>query len=112
LSGVATIIARPGEQGERHVNEDVREKRRHERLEMEVEVIVRTDSAMLPGRTQDISESGISAILPVELREGEEVELQIRFPLATETIRAVVRHRNVFRHGFEFVQPLHGIVAP
>ena len=94
------------------MNEDVREKRRHERLEMEVEVIVRTDSAMLPGRTQDVSESGISAILPVELREGEEVELQIRFPLATETIRAVVRHRNVFRHGFEFVQPLHGIVPP
>ena len=94
------------------MNEDVREKRRHERLEMEVEVIVRTDSAMLPGRTQDVSESGISAILPVELREGEEVELQIRFPLATETIRAVVRHRNVFRHGFEFVQPLHGILTP
>jgi PilZ domain len=76
---------------------------------MEVEVIVRTDSALLPGRTQDISESGMSAILPVELRDGEEVELQIRLPSATETIRAVVRHRNVFRHGFEFAQPLHGI---
>ena len=89
--------------------EEVREKRRHQRIEMEVEVIVRTDSALLPGRTQDISESGMSAILPVELREGQEVELQIRLPSATTTIRAVVRHRNVFRHGFEFVQPLHAI---
>src|ERR1700674_4306081 len=43
-------------------------------------------------------------------REGQEVELQIRLPSATQTIRAIVRHRNVFRHGFEFVQPLHGIV--
>ena len=64
---------------------EVREKRRHQRLELEVEVIVRTDSALLPGRTQDISESGTSAILPVELREGEEVELQIRLPSATTT---------------------------
>ena len=53
-------------------------QRRHQRIEMEVEVIVRTDSALLPGRTQDSSESGMSAILPVELFEGQEVELQIR----------------------------------
>src|SRR5260370_42039401 len=93
------------------VNEigEVREKRRYQRLELEVEVIVRTDSALLPGRTQDISECGMSAILPVELREGQEVELQIRLPSATRTVRAIVRHRNVFRHGFEIVQPLHGI---
>ncbi len=94
------------------VNEggEVREKRRYQRLELTVDVIVRTDSALLPGRTQDISECGMSAILPVELREGQEVELQIRLPSGTQTIRAIVRHRNVFRHGFEFVQPLHGIV--
>ncbi len=89
---------------------EVREKRRYQRLELKVDVIVRTDSAMLPGRTQDISECVMSAILPVELREGQEVELQIRLPSGTHTIRAIVRHRNVFRHGFEFVEPLHGIV--
>ena len=89
---------------------EVREKRRHQRLELNVDVIVRTDSALLPGRTQDISEYGMSAILPVELRDGQEVELQIRLPSATQTVRAIVRHRNVFLHGFEFVQPLHGIV--
>ena len=88
---------------------ETRQKRRHERIEMEVEVIVRTDGEWLPGRTHDISESGMSAILPVELREGQEVELQIRLPRAAETTRAIVRNRNVYRHGFEFVQPLHGI---
>jgi hypothetical protein len=45
---------------------------------------------MLPGRTQDISECGMSAILPVELREGQEVKLQIRLPSGTHTIRAIV----------------------
>jgi hypothetical protein len=88
---------------------NVREQRRHTRREMEVEVIVRTDSELLPGRTHDISEFGMSAILPVELREGQEVELQIRFPQADANTRAIVRHRNVFSHGFEFVQPLPGI---
>ena len=27
------------------------------------------------------------------------------------TSRAVVRNRNVFRHGFEFLQPLHDVVG-
>ena len=88
-----------------------KERRRHRRHELEVEVIVRTDRALVPGRSQEISESGMSAILPVELREGEKVELQIRLPGTTATVRAVVRHRNVFRHGFEFEQALPGIVA-
>src|SRR5260370_40109445 len=94
------------------VNEigEVREKRRYQRLELNVDVIVRTDSALLPGRTQDISEYPMSAILPVELREGQEVEQEIRLPSATQTVRATVRHRNVFRHGCEFAPPLHGIV--
>ena len=84
-----------------------RQKRRHERIELEVEVIVRTGSVLLPGRTQDISESGMAAILPVELLNGEEVGLQIKLPSGTKTCSAIVRHRNVFRHGFEFLQPLH-----
>jgi PilZ domain len=77
---------------------------------LEVEITVRTDNGLFPGRTHDISESGMSAALPVELREGEEVELQINFPKATANTRAIVRHRNIYRHGFEFVQPLHEIL--
>jgi hypothetical protein len=45
----------------------------------------------------------------MELREGTKVELQIKLPTAVATTHAIVRDRNVFRHGFEFVQPLHGI---
>ena len=43
--------------------------------------------------------------LPVELHEGAEVEVQIKLPSGTRTAHAIVRHRNVYRHGFEFVQP-------
>ena len=88
---------------------NVREQRRHTRREMEVEVIVRTESELLPSRTHDISKFGMSATLPVELHEGQEVEVQIRFPKVAANTCAIVRHRNVFRNGFEFVQPLHTI---
>ena len=85
------------------------QERRHQRIALEVEVLIVTNGAMLPGRTQDLSESGMAAIIPVELHDGSEVELQIKLPSGTQTVRAIVRHHNVYRHGFEFVQPLVGI---
>ena len=89
----------------------VTERRRHRRIALEVEVTVRTENALIPGRSQEMSEVGMSAIVPVELTTGQSVELQIKLPRGTVTTRAVVRHRNVFRHGFEFEQPLPAIVA-
>ncbi len=86
------------------------EHRHHGRLELETEVTIRSANGLLPGWTLDISESGMSAILPVELQVGEIVELKIKLPIALATGRAVVRNRNVFRHGFEFLQPLHDVV--
>jgi hypothetical protein len=86
----------------------ITERRRRRRLGLEVEVLVRTDNALLPGRTQEISEAGMSAVLPVELQEGDKVELEIKFPKIIATTHAIVRDRNVFRHGFEFLKPLHG----
>jgi hypothetical protein len=85
-------------------------KRRYERLELETEVTVYSKSGMMPGRTLDISESGMSAILPIELQIGETVELRIKLPISVATARAVVRNRSVFRHGFEFLQPMHDVV--
>jgi hypothetical protein len=87
------------------------ENRRHRRLELETEVRIRSGNEFLPGRTLDISEAGVSAILPVELEVGEIVELTIKLPMALATSRAIVRSRNVFRHGFEFLQPLHDCVG-
>jgi hypothetical protein len=84
------------------------ERRRHQRVELEAEVMVRTKNILLPGRAQDISDAGMSAILPVELHEGEQVEIHIKLHGNIATTRAIVRDRCVFRHGFEFLQPLHG----
>ena len=87
---------------------ETKQKRRHPRIPLVVEVLIVANGAILPGQTQDISESGVSVIIPVELQVGAEVELQIKFPAGTQAIHAVVRHRNVYRHGFEFAQPLVG----
>ena len=53
--------------------------------------------------TIELSETGMSAILPVQLLVGEAVELRISLPLGSGDVRAVVRNINAFRHGFEFV---------
>jgi hypothetical protein len=58
---------------------------------------------MLIGRSVDISESGMAAMLTVEALLGEVVELAFMLPGSPMTIRAMVRQRNAFRYGFEFV---------
>ena len=57
----------------------------------------------MPGRGLDVSESGMAAILPVELEIGENVDLEFKKSGVTHHARASVRHKNVFRHGFEFI---------
>lgn len=89
---------------------EAKQKRRHLRIALEVEVTAIANGAILPGRTHDISESGMAAIFPGELHVGTEVELQIKLPAGTQTVCAVVRHKNVYRHGFEFAQPLVGFI--
>ena len=111
------MVRRPVSKGEQPVERqeieqgDRREKRRHRRLEVEAAVTVRSERGLVPGRTLEVSESGMSAILPVELHVGETVELEIKLPPNTATARAIVRNRNVFRHGFEFAQPLRETIG-
>jgi len=98
-----------GQQEARSVNR--RENRRHRRLQLEADVTIRSEGGLVSGRTLDVSESGLAANLPVELRVGETVGLEIKLPSGGATGRATVRSRNVFRHGFEFVQPLREAVV-
>ena len=58
---------------------------------------------MLSGYTVDLSESGISAMLRLEVPLGEVVELRFALPSGPVMIFAIVRQRNAFRYGFEFV---------
>jgi len=84
----------------------LREARRDLRFRLYVEVMIHSPSlGSLSGKTLDISERGFSATLPVELRCGEIVELNLKLRIGLVNVRAVVRDRNAFRHGFQFVQP-------
>ena len=57
---------------------------------------------MIPGIGLEISESGISVILPEELSPGEAVEFALLLPGGQLRASAVVRNKTMFRHGFEF----------
>jgi len=76
------------------------------RIRLEIDVNIYSQKAgSVSGRTLDVSETGISAVLPAELPIGEAVRLEIRSRVEPVTVGAVVRNRNVFRYGFQFDQP-------
>ncbi len=79
--------------------------RLHPRFKLAVEISIHSRTCgMLTGYTVDISESGISAMLRLEVPLGEVVELDFTLPFGPVTIRAVVRQRNAFRFGFRFLE--------
>ena len=64
---------------------------------------IREIAAVVRGHTVDISESGISAMLRVEVPVGEVVRLEFQLPLGDVDVLALVRQRSAFRYGFQFV---------
>jgi hypothetical protein len=79
--------------------------RRHRRFKFEVDIRISSRTCgLMKGHTVDISESGISAILKLEVPLGELVELDFMLPFGPVTVYAMVRQKNAFRYGFQFVQ--------
>jgi PilZ domain len=79
--------------------------RRHPRYRLETEIcIYPRNMPVVRGHTVDISESGISALLRVEVPVGEVVRLELKLPLGEVEAHALVRQRNAFRYGFQFVE--------
>ncbi|HEY6336947.1 MAG TPA: PilZ domain-containing protein [Candidatus Sulfotelmatobacter sp.] len=79
--------------------------RRHPRFKLEVELrIYARNSPVVRGHTVDISESGISAMLKVEVPLEAVVRLEFDVALGSVEVPAVVRQRNAFRYGFQFVE--------
>ena len=60
---------------------------------------------MIPGIALEISESGISVILPEQLSVGENVEFILELPGGKLRATAVVRNKSMYRYGFEFESP-------
>jgi c-di-GMP-binding flagellar brake protein YcgR len=59
----------------------------------------------IEGHGRNLSEAGIGMLLAAELSRGDVVALSLSFPeqaLPLE-LRAVVRHRNGYQYGFEFL---------
>jgi hypothetical protein len=76
------------------------------RFKFEVDISIRSRTCgVLRGRTVDISESGIAAMLTIEVPLREIVELSFTLPDAPAMLCATVRQKNAFRYGFEFVVP-------
>jgi hypothetical protein len=79
--------------------------RRQPRFKIEVAISVNSRTCgMLTGHTVDISESGIAAILRIEVPLGELVELEFTLPFGPVKTYAMVRQKNAFRYGFQFVE--------
>lgn len=77
----------------------------HARFKLQVDfVILSRTSGVLHGYTIDISESGISGMLKMEVPIGEVVQLDIKLPSGTVTTYATVRQRIAFRYGFQFLE--------
>ena len=82
------------------------ESRIHPRYPFQVDIAVYCRrTGLLKGHTADISESGISAILTLEVEVGDLVQLEFVLPSGPVSIRALVRHKTAFRYGFQFVEP-------
>lgn len=83
--------------------------RRYARYRTEIPVIVKVlgqDGYLrVHGRCFEIAENGLGAVITSEFRAGEMVSVEFALPEKDELqiVRAVVRHRMGFLHGFEFV---------
>jgi c-di-GMP-binding flagellar brake protein YcgR len=71
------------------------------KLAVDIQIRIRRE-ATWKGRTVDISESGISALMTSVIPLGKVVQLDFSLPLGLVTIHAAARQRTAFRYGFQF----------
>jgi len=86
--------------------EKLSDARQHSRFKLDGDLkIYSRISSVVMGRTVDISEAGLAAMLQIEVPVNQVVRLEFKLALGGVSIRALVRQRNVFRYGFQFVEP-------
>ena len=84
------------------------ENRRHERIKLDVRAVWIDGSASTVrgaiGRTCDISESGVSVMLPAKIDVGNHSQIEFTLPGMKDTLRVqvIMRGHEGFRYGFEF----------
>ena len=84
-------------------------RRRYPRFPIEVTVSVRglgpNGIVELSGRSFQIGQNGIGAILPGDLEPGDVVKIEVALPGNAKLLKlsALIRYRNGLRYGFEFL---------
>ena len=70
-----------------------------------VKVLSQDGYIRIHGRCFELAEAGLGAVISSELTVGEMATLDFALPDVPEpiSVRAVVRHRMGFLHGFEFI---------
>ena len=83
-------------------------ERRWERFRLDIKIRARFQRAganqIVMGNGSDVSEGGMSAYLPAEMRDSEVITLELSLPNASRALflRAAVRYRDGYRYGLEF----------
>jgi hypothetical protein len=58
---------------------------------------------LILGQTVNISESGMSVMVLLEMSIGQPIELDFKLPCGPVNVHAIVKNKNAFRYGLEFV---------
>jgi TonB family protein len=74
-------------------------------IPVDITVLRSEAPATIPGRSLDLGEGGVAAVLAAELPLGEWVAVEFQLPNSVQALqaKAVVRHHNQLRCGFEFL---------
>lgn len=84
-------------------------QRRWERrpVDLSVRIVVYQDAGkiLVPGQVAELSEGGMMVYAGMSLQPGDLLEVEFERPVP-HTVQAVVRTRNGYSFGLEFVQPL------
>jgi TonB family protein len=77
----------------------------HVQVPLDVTILRSGFPDTVPGRSINLGERGIGAVLATELRAGESVGIEFQLPLVNGLLRtrALVRHQDKLRCGLEFI---------
>ncbi len=78
-----------------------------QQVDFRVKVVIYDDSrrTLIDGRATELSEGGMTLYAGLPLQIGDLVEIEFEAPFE-RTVQAVIRYRDGFTFGLEFVTPL------
>lgn len=87
--------------------------RAHVDIRLRANVMLEGRKASVQGRGNDLSRTGVSVFLPVDLMLGEQIEVELSLPYTSEPlrVRAIVRNRRSFTYGLQFHHLSHAQLA-